>query len=75
MEPLSTKFSHFLCFIGILMKGYFIDHDQHLNIINCYCPYNNRRIFREGVIEEGILNLDNLILCVDLNFMMSISEV
>jgi len=72
---LTTKFMPFLSHAGLLLEGCPKGINNNLRLINCYGPYVDRRMFWDGVKEDGFSKNSTLILGWDLKFTKSTREI
>jgi hypothetical protein len=74
-NPNKDNFDAYLTPAGILLEGFVKDVNKNLKLVNCYGPYQNRHLFWDNLIEDGILKVPDLILGGDLNFTRSAREI
>ena len=74
-NPQVVKFNAYLSCSGIIFDDITQGISQNFQIFKCYGPYQNRRIFWDGIIQSAILEEPRLISARDLNFIVSTREI
>ena len=74
-NPVVGDFSPYRTCAGILLSRYCKGFENLLHILNIYAPCRERKCFWDEISRSGCLNVPNLILEGDLNFIMFASEV
>lgn len=74
-NPLLAELKPFTVCSGIVLFGKLKGLSLSLYIVNLYGPYRDRQVFWEQVFPNNVMSTRNLILCGDLNFTLSSSEM